>query len=201
MNQELYQKILSYVPYNEQEEKDKTLFLDALKEQKDVFTRNNRFAHFTASAWVVDKEREKILLCYHNIYHSWTWLGGHADGEENLLSVAMKEVREESGLIHIRPLQDGNILSLESLSVDGHEKRGEYVSTHLHLNVTYLLEADRKERMRIKEDENSKLGWFAFDDILTLSSEKWFVEHIYPKLNAKLRNYIEKEKQMSKNFI
>lgn len=201
MNQELYQKILSYVPYNEQEEKDKALFLDALKEQRDVFTRNNRFAHFTASAWVVDKEREKILLCYHNIYHSWTWLGGHADGEENLLSVAMKEVREESGLIHIRPLLDGNLLSLESLSVDGHEKRGEYVSTHLHLNVTYLLEADRKEGMRIKEDENSKLGWFAFDDILTLSNEKWFVEHIYPKLNAKLRNYIKEEKQMSKSSI
>lgn len=192
---ELIDKIQKYLPYNRQEEKDKDLFLHALKDEKDVFTRKNNLCHFTASAWVVNKERNKILLCYHNIYKSWTWLGGHADGEEDLLSVAVREVKEESSLKQVRPLLGDDIFSLESLSVDGHIKKGEYVSTHLHLNVTYLLEADEKERLFVKEDENSGLGWYDFDDVLTLSTEPWYIQNIYPKLNAKLRHFIQTEKK------
>lgn len=192
---ELIDKIQKYLPYNRQEEKDKELFLRALKDEKDVFTRKNNLCHFTASAWVVNKERNKILLCYHNIYKSWTWLGGHADGEEDLLSVAVREVKEESSLKQVRPLLGDDIFSLESLSVDGHIKNGEYVSTHLHLNVTYLLEADEKERLFVKEDENSGLGWYDFDDVLTLSTEPWYIQNIYPKLNAKLRHFIQTEKK------
>ena len=192
---QLLNHILRYQPVNEQEKKDKELFLSALKDEKNVFSRENRLCHFTASAWVVNKERTKILLCYHNIYHSWTWLGGHADGETNLLSVAIREVKEESSLKNVLSLQGQDIFSLESLSVDGHVKKGEYVSTHLHLNVTYLLEADEKETLKIKEDENSSVAWFPFDDILTLSTEPWYIKNIYPKLNRKLREYIRNEKE------
>lgn len=191
----LYDEILKYKPYNEQEEKDKNLILNCLKNEKDIFTRDNTLCHMTSSCWIVNKERTKILLCFHNIYNSWTWLGGHADGIEDLLEVAIKEAKEESGLTYIRPLNNGDIFSLESLSVDGHIKRGEYVSTHIHLNVTYLLEADSLEELKIKEDENKNPGWFDFDDILILSKEPWFIKHIYPKLNNKLRDYIEKEQK------
>mgnify|MGYP002237558723 CR=1 FL=1 len=52
----------------------------------------------TASAWVVNKDRSKVLMIYHNIYNSWSWLGGHADGETDLLAVAIREVREEAAL-------------------------------------------------------------------------------------------------------
>lgn len=52
----------------------------------------------TASAWVVNKDRSKVLMIYHNIYNSWSWLGGHADGETDLLAVAIREVREEAGI-------------------------------------------------------------------------------------------------------
>ena len=99
---------------------------------------------------------------------------------------ALKEAREESGLEHISPY-DGKIFSLESLTVDGHVKKGKYVSSHIHLNVTYLLEADEKEELKIKEDENSGLAWFSLDDVYQASSEEWMVLHIYRKLNAKLR--------------
>ena len=99
----------------------------------------------TASAWVVNKDRSKILLAYHNIYDSWAWLGGHADGEKDLLKVALKEVAEESGVKNIKPVSE-DILSVEILTVDGHEKKGVYVPSHLHLNVTYLIEADDTEQ-------------------------------------------------------
>lgn len=99
----------------------------------------------TASAWVVNKDRSKILLAYHNIYDSWAWLGGHADGEKDLLKVVLKEVAEESGVKNIKPVSE-DILSVEILTVDGHEKKGVYVPSHLHLNVTYLIEADDTEQ-------------------------------------------------------
>jgi 8-oxo-dGTP pyrophosphatase MutT (NUDIX family) len=182
----LLEEIEHYQPFNEQEEKDKALILACLKEEPHVFTRENTRCHMTASAWVTNKERDKVLMVFHNIYHSWSWLGGHADGEEDLLQVALREVREESGVVDIRPLSK-EIFSLEVLTVDGHEKKGAYVSSHLHLNVSYLLEADEKDPLFIKPDENSGIRWFTLEGAIAASSEMWFQERIYPKLNAKLR--------------
>lgn len=184
----LIQQLERYKPWNEQEERDRLLILQCLREQKDIFTRSNRLAHMTASAWVVNPNRSRILMAYHNIYHSWSWLGGHADGEADLLSVAIREVQEESGICHVRPVSE-EIFSVESLTVDGHVKRDEYVSSHLHLNVTYLLEASDEESLSIKKDENSGVAWFTPEKAVEASTEPWFQEHIYRKLNAKLKTY------------
>ena len=139
----------------------------------------------TASAWVTNERRDRILMAYHKIYDSWAWLGGHADGERDLLAAAMREVREESGVVHVRPVME-DIFSLEVLTVDGHEKRGRYVSSHLHLNVTYLLIADDTDTLTVKPDENSGVRWFTPDGAVEASSEPWYRERIYKKLNAKL---------------
>ena len=185
MTMQLLETIRNYRPYNEQEEKDREEMIRRLENKEELLTRDNRSAHFTASAWIVNKEKTKVLMAYHNIYDSWAWLGGHADGEEDLLKVALKEVKEESGLDAI-PLSS-DIFSLEILTVDGHMKNSEYVSSHLHLNVTYLLESDEYAAIRNKDDENKAVAWFDLDEALLKSSEPWFVEHIYRKLNDKLR--------------
>jgi len=185
--EKLIKEIKKYIPWNEQEEKDKALLLRALEIQEDIFTRKNTVCHMTASAWVVSKDRKKVLLAYHNIYDSWAWLGGHADGEKDLLQVAIREVKEESGIECVNPVMD-NIYSLEVLTVDGHIKKGEYVSSHLHLNVTYLLEADPDAYIHYKPDENKAVGWFELNEVYKKSSEPWFIEHIYKKLNEKLIN-------------
>ena len=142
----------------------------------------------TASAWTVNKARDKALMVYHNIYQSWSWLGGHADGEADLLAVALREVREESGVRTLRPVTE-EIFSLEVLTVDGHWKRGQYVSSHLHLNLTYLLEADEAEALTVLEAENSAVRWFPLEEAVQASSEPWFQTNIYPKLNEKLRQF------------
>ena len=183
---QLIEDINKYIPFNEEEEKDKIVILNALRSKYDYFNRTNLFAHFSASAWVLSKDKKKILMAYHNIYDSWSWLGGHADGNYNLKEVALKEVKEESGLNNIRLLSE-DIFSLEVLTVDGHYKKGEYVNSHLHLNITYLIEADDKEEIRIKDDENSDIAWFDIDEVIDKSNEKWFREHIYTKLNNKLK--------------
>lgn len=183
----LKEQIEGYIPYNEQEEKDKQTMLQYINRFDNVLTRENEFGHFTASSWVVNKERTKILMIYHNIYQSWAWPGGHADGESNLLNVAIREVKEETGVNHVKVLSN-DIFSLEIVGVDGHVKRGNYVSSHVHLNVTYLLEVDEKEALTIQEDENSGVKWIKIEDIEKVSNEKWIREKIYRKLNEKLKN-------------
>lgn len=182
---ELLEQIEQYCPWNEQEAQDRILILERLQSGEPLYTRDNPAAHLTASAWVVDPTRTRTLLAYHNLYDSWAWLGGHADGQRDLLAVALREVREESGLTCVRPLST-DLFSLEILTVDGHEKRGAYVSSHLHLNVTYLLEADPEQPLRCKPDENSQVAWFDLAEAVEASSEPWFQERIYKKLNAKL---------------
>ena len=184
--QKLIEQIKSYKPYNEQEEKDKSLILEWIRNNDNAFLRENTVAHVTASAWVVNKDRSRVLMVYHNIYDSWSWLGGHADGETDLLAVAVREVKEEAGISEVHPLTE-EIFSLESLTVDGHVKNGGYVSSHLHLNITYLLEADSEEAVSIKEDENSGVAWFSSEEALKKSTEPWFVEHVYSKLIDKMR--------------
>ena len=182
---ELMEQLERYTPYNEQEERDRALLLRALREEENVFSRENERMHMTASAWVTNERRDRILMAHHKIYDSWAWLGGHADGERDLLAAAMREVREESGVVHVRPVME-DIFSLEVLTVDGHEKRGRYVSSHLHLNVTYLLIADDTDTLTVKPDENSGVRWFTPDGAVEASSEPWYRERIYKKLNAKL---------------
>lgn len=187
MSDRLKEQIRAYRPVNEQEERDKELILRCLETEKDIFTRENHLAHMTASAWIVNEQRTKVLMAYHNIYKSWSWLGGHADGETDLLKVALKEAREESGILHVKPVSE-ELYSLEVLTVDGHVKKGAYVSSHLHLNVTYLLQAEETDALHIKEDENSNVAWFPLEEAVAASTEPWFQEHIYCKLNEKL-NY------------
>ena len=75
------------------------------------------------------------------------------------------------------------------LTVDGHMKCGKYVSSHLHLNVTYLLTADDTNVLTVKPDENSGVKWFTPEGAVEASSEKWFREHIYKKLNKKMKQF------------
>ena len=189
----LRDELASYVPYNEQEARDRRLLLGYLEraeaEGPEAVVRlygRDGPAHMTASAWVVSPDRQQVLMAYHNIYQSWSWLGGHVDGELDLRTVALREVREESGLTSAKIVRP-DILSVEVLCVDGHEKHGAYVSSHLHLNVTYLLEADDRSPLHVCEDENKGVSWFSLEDALAASTEPWFVKRIYQKLNDKLK--------------
>ena len=180
---QLLETIERYHPKNEQEAVDRLEMLRRLRSGEELLTRANPTAPFTASAWVTSYDHRQVLMAHHNLYDSWAWLGGHADGEEDLLAVAIREVREESGLQSLRVVQEAPI-SLEILTVVGHEKRGQYISGHLHLNLTFLLEADSLAPIRSCPEENSRVGWFSPGKAILASNEPWFRDRIYPKLNA-----------------
>lgn len=185
MNKRIYDEISKFEPFDVKEALDKEVMLEFIKNNDDVLVRANKIAHMTTSGWVTNKDRNKILMIYHNIYDSWTWVGGHSDGDNDLLYVALKEAKEETGLTKVRPIID-EIYSLEIINVNGHFKRGKYVSSHVHLNLTYLLEADETEIVKIKEDENSGVEWTYIEDVIDKSSEKWIKEEIFSKIIKKM---------------
>lgn len=182
----LYESLKEYKPSNEQEMRDKEVMLKFIENNDDYLERSNEVAHFSASIWTINKERTKTLMVYHNIYDSWSWVGGHADGVEDLCEVALRELQEETGVAHAR-LVSNDIFSIETLTVNGHIKRGKYVPCHLHMNVTYLAEADEGEELIMKEDENQGVRWFSFDEAISKPSEPWMVENIYKKLIEKCK--------------
>ena len=183
----LREQIEKYSPYNEQEINDKEMMLKYIDTFEDVLTRDNKMCHFTASNWIVNKERTKVLMIYHNIYKSWAWTGGHADGDEDLLHVALKEANEETGLNNLKLLSNG-IFGIQILTVDSHIKRGKFVPTHLHLDCCFLFEADENEVIRIKEDENSGVEWIDIDKAEEITNEEK-MKPIYKKLNDKIKDY------------
>ncbi len=182
----LLKRIEKYEPVNEQERIDKKVILNFIKNHANCLDRDNLIGHMTCSIWTVNKARTKTLMVYHNIYDSWSWIGGHTDGIENLSEVAMRELQEETGVNHARLVSD-EIFSIEILPVSGHEKKGKYVPSHLHLNITYLAEADEEEVLLVNVDENKGVKWFTFEEALKVSKEPWFVERIYKKLIEKVR--------------
>ena len=177
-------QIEQFIPFNEQEQKDQQLMLQSFQAFEDVLTRNNPICHMTVSAFVVNPARTHVLMAYHNLYHSWAWLGGHADGDIDFLHVAKKELEEESGVTNARPLSN-SIISLEVLNVLSHVKKGEFVSSHLHLNVTYAFECEMNVDLTIAEDENSAVGWIAFDELETKCDEPFMIP-IYKKIIEKI---------------
>lgn len=177
--------VSDYKAKNEQEEKDRQTMIMYHALFKDILTRNNEIAHVTCSAWVVNKDRTKVLMVYHNIYNAWCWTGGHADGDSNFIEVTRREVQEETGLKNVRLIVD-DIISLECISVKGHMKRGKYVSSHIHLNLTFLFEADDSEKTSIKTDENSGVKWIKNEDVLKESNERWMC-NVYQKIMNRVK--------------
>lgn len=158
-------QIQNYSPYNQREASDQALILHCFDIFDDLLHRENRLCHFTASSWIVNPERTKVLMIHHNIEHRWMWPGGHADGESDLLQVALREAREETGLTQIRTLSP-ELFSLEAFAIAAHVRRGELVNSHIHLNCSYLFEADEQSTVHIKPDENNGIRWITFAQVI-----------------------------------
>lgn len=181
---ELRRQLERFAPWNEQEAADRHMLLRAVDTLETPLCRDNPFAHFTASGWIVNPDRTRVLMAWHNIYRAWAWTGGHADGEADLLAVALREAREETGIEEISPVME-DIFSVEVVPVNAHVRRGQFVSAHLHLNVTYLLCADDTQPLRVKPDENSAVAWLPLSEAADNRDEPYMAV-IYHKLNDKL---------------
>jgi len=149
-----------------QEEKD---FIDrflSLLTHPSCFERTHLPGHITGSAWIVDPNRTQVLLVHHAKLNKWMQPGGHADGDENILRVALKEAEEETGLRNL------TIINHPPFDVDIHPipKRTDFPE-HFHYDVRFLLEADPNEGIQVSE-ESYDVKWIRLDDLEKYSQER-----------------------------
>ncbi|MEG0295861.1 MAG: NUDIX hydrolase [Clostridium sp.] len=180
--------IKNYVPYNNQEKSDKQLIIEAIENNSNLLSRVNKFMHMTSSGYIVNKSHDKVLMIFHKIYDSWSWTGGHNDGDADFLHVAIKEAKEETGLENISSITE-EIFSLDVLPVNGHFKNGNFISSHLHLSVAYLLEADDTDVLKVNEEETLGVKWIPINEIYKHCTEPEMLK-LYTKFNEKLNIYI-----------
>jgi 8-oxo-dGTP pyrophosphatase MutT (NUDIX family) len=176
--------IKNYKPVNEQEATDQKLMLDFFSAHDDALERTNLIGHVTSSVFILNQEKTKVLLGYHNIYQSWGWFGGHNDGDEDCYNVAIKEAKEETGIDHFLLSQEDPV-ALDVIFVQNHIKYGHYVSDHLHLNVTYGLIVDEKTYISYNNREHSGLKWVSLENYLDDIKEPRMVD-IYQKIVRKM---------------
>lgn len=150
-----------------QEEKD---FIDrflSLLSEAPCFERTHLPGHITGSAWIVDTSRTHVLLVHHAKLNKWVQPGGHADGDENILRVALKEVEEETGLKEFRIMDPK-----KPFDVDIHliPKRPDFPE-HFHFNVRFLLETDPSALIHVSE-ESHDVKWIRLDDLERYTQER-----------------------------
>ena len=148
------------------EEKAPHDMLKFLDDETGYFSRNSYNGHFTGSAWIVSPDRSSILMTHHKKLGKWLQLGGHADGENDLLKVALREAKEESGIQQFKVLSE-KIFDLDIHEIPQHNSE----PGHLHYDVRFLLEADPAGEAVIISDESHDVIWIHTADIAVLNSE------------------------------
>ena len=153
--------------------KDRMLaFLD---EHVDAFERSLQVGHFTASAWLVSRDGSQALLMHHAKLNLWVQLGGHADGDTDLLAVAIKEAQEESGIERIAPM------SLEIFDIDIHAiPANSKEPAHEHFDVRFLLQVTSDEQF-VQNRESKELRWIG-KDANQLPTDQGSVVRMFEKL-------------------
>lgn len=160
-----------FVPYTSRQAAELEVMRSLWEQYGDkLYLRSCLPAHFTASSLVLSPDCAQTLMVFHLQYQSYSFPGGHADGQRRLLATALRECREETGLVALTPLREAPI-SWEVLPLFGHMKNGVYVSGHLHLNASFVFLGDPKEAIRSKPDENSAVRWIPVSDLENACSE------------------------------
>lgn len=159
----IYEKILQYHAKSAAEVALKEQFLQFIGAfNLRAFERSNLTGHLTGSAWVIDPTEKKVLLLYHRKLDKWLQPGGHADGIVDMLTVATKELTEETGLA-VRAHSD-EIFDLDVHAIPWHKE----TPPHLHFDVRYLFLASINQELKISE-ESSDLRWFALEQLEALA--------------------------------
>lgn len=136
-----------------------------VQDHPNSLARNNYYGHVTASAWVIDPTGEKALLTLHRKIGLWLQLGGHTDGDSDLLAVALREVKEESGLTNLKSVIPGVFdLDIHRIPEIGSEP------SHYHFDFRFFLQLQAYQPLIISE-ESIDLAWYTPEEILQLNTD------------------------------
>ena len=153
----LTEKLTSYKPTDHAEQIFKQDMLTFLEQHPDCFERTLETGHFTGSAWLVSKDGTKALLMHHTKLDRWLQLGGHCDGDSDILAVALKEAQEESGINDIE-LVNTDIFDIDVHLIPASSK----LPAHYHYDVRFLFRVTSDEEI-VQNSESKELRWIGKD--------------------------------------
>jgi len=163
--QELISQLQAYsTPYSE-EQHFISSFLELLK-HKDCFERTHLPGHITGSSWIIDATHEHVLLVHHAKLNKWLQPGGHADGDDNILRVAMREADEETGLKNLKTVSP-SIFDIDIHTIPARKDMPE----HFHYDVRFLLEGSLNESIIVSE-ESHEVKWISMKELPSLNQER-----------------------------
>jgi 8-oxo-dGTP pyrophosphatase MutT (NUDIX family) len=175
----LLQQLENYKSTYSEENVFKNQFIELLQ-HPDAFQRTHLPGHITGSAWIVDASKSKALLIHHAKLNRWLQPGGHADGDENVLRVALREAEEETGIKNFKIRSEG-IFDLDIHSIPNRKD----FPAHLHFDIRYLIEANTLDE-RILSDESFALAWINFDELPSLTDHNSSINRMVEKVKRLL---------------
>lgn len=149
----LIEMLKSYFPKDQEELKFKSEIINFINLNSKCFERSLDIGHITASSWLLNKGHTKALLLHHNKLNRWLQLGGHCDGNPDVLAVSIKEAQEESGILGIAPISN-NIFDIDIHLIPETAKE----KSHYHYDIRFLLNVTSDEEI-IKNNESKELRW------------------------------------------
>ncbi len=156
---QILQLLQSYKEIHPSEQATVSKFNQFITQNKQCFERSLLIGHITGSCWLLDLSRERVLLTHHKKLGKWIQLGGHADGDPDILNVALKEAKEESGNNHIISLQN------QIFDIDVHEiPPYKQVPTHYHWDIRFLLGMNSTDQIQMSSESND-LAWFTYKQL------------------------------------
>lgn len=154
----------SYRPTHREDQHARVRMHTAIAQEPKCFERSCMPAHFTASAWVLDKPGTSVVLVHHRKLGKWVQPGGHADGNPNLLVVALQELYEECGIAGVSVAPGAFDLDVHSIP-----ERPE-MPPHDHLDVRFAMSLLSPHTLRCS-DESFSVTWVRLEDVPTLTQE------------------------------
>ncbi len=156
----------NYREHNKAEEQVVEKFLSFVRLNKDCFERSLKIGHITGSGWLVSLDNSKVLLTHHKNLNKWMQLGGHADGDSNVLNVALREVQEESGIMDVQPISE-NIFDIDAHIIPTRKSEME----HIHFDIRFAFKVKASEEF-IVSDESHDLAWIEIDKVEEYSKDE-----------------------------
>ena len=150
---QLLELIAKHQAFDENELEMTKKTIEFVNDNPDCFKRELLEGHITASSWIIDLRTGQSLLTHHNKLNKWLQLGGHCDGDSDVLAVALKEAQEESGLKNFKPIANW-IFDIDVHTIPEHKG----VPEHLHYDIRFLFEADSEEKL-VVSSESKALKW------------------------------------------
>lgn len=153
MKHQIIQKLQEYTPSNEHEKQCKKHMLTFITEHDNCFERSLQKGHITASVWLVNHDATRALLMHHTKLGRWLQLGGHCDGETDVMAVALKEAQQESGISSIAPVSNV-IFDIDIHRIPACKREPE----HYHYDIRFLM-CVTKDVSAVGNSESKELCW------------------------------------------